>query len=299
MKLLIAIVTFVPAALLLTGCGTLEDGKLNAGLDYERHRTENVAMAHQFNTDNINAAIITQSTIYPHHFVKHTPTINELGNRDLDVLADHYINDIMPVSKPVNVVEDVHVFFDYDKFDIRADGADVLADAIAALKANPNTDILITGNADVRGSDEYNLALGEKRSDAVSRFMKANGIDDSRIQIISRGRMNALAPETDEAGMQKDRNAHFIVAEVHQYPVPLNVRRSGASDNLYQARKKSVLNYLADKGVNTELVQLADGFAGGPGMDSQQVFLIITESRASGSEASSSGGATVITTSGN
>jgi outer membrane protein OmpA-like peptidoglycan-associated protein len=227
--------------------------------------------------DPVKNGVITQSTIYPHHFVQHTPTINGLGGRDLDILADHYINDVMPVSKPVNVVDDVNVYFDYDKSDIRADGTGVLDKAIATLRANPATDVIITGRADVRGSDEYNEKLGNRRAGSVSSYLRAHGVDPNRVRIVSRGEMDALAPESDEAGMQKDRNAHFIVAEVNQYPLPLNVRQGNADDNLYQARKRQVIAYLQEKGVDTDLLRITDGFAGGPGLQSQEVYLIVTD----------------------
>jgi outer membrane protein OmpA-like peptidoglycan-associated protein len=273
MKAFITMMAFLPALFLLTGCQTTP----TIEQVYSQHMDADNQTTRDAFHDHVKAGVITQSTIYPHHFVQHTPTLNGLGGRDLDILADHYINDVMPVSKPVNVVDDVHVYFDYDKSDIRSDGTDVLKSAIATLKANPDTDIIITGRADVRGSNEYNDALGNRRAGSVSAYLKANGVDPNRVRIVSRGEMDALAPESDEAGMQKDRNAHFIVAEVNQYPLPLNVRKAGASDNLYQARKRQVLAYLKEKGVNTDLLKIEDGMAGGPGLQSEEVFLIVTD----------------------
>ena len=106
--------------------------------------------------------------------------------------------------------------------------------------------------------------------------MRTNGIDASRIRILSRGEMDAIAPESNEAGMQKDRNAHFVVADVKRYPIPLNVRQGNESNDMYHARKKNTLAYLESKGVDTSLLIIADDFAGGEGLASEQVFVIIT-----------------------
>lgn len=272
MKSITPFVMVGAVGILLTGCQTKQDN----ARDFDNHRVAHTEVINTLYDDPVNQAIITTSTIFTHHFVTHTPTLNELGMKDLDVLADHYINDVMPVSVPVNIVSDVHVYFDYDKSDIRSDDVVALDAAIKALSDNPDADILITGRTDIRGTDEYNIALGNRRADAVDSYMAANGVDPTRIRILSRGEMDALSAETSEEGMQKDRNAHFVVAEVNRYPLPLNVRQGGASDDLYHARKKNTLAYLAEKGVDTSLLRITDDFAGGEGLASEQVVVIVT-----------------------
>ncbi|MFP6584634.1 MAG: OmpA family protein [Candidatus Hydrogenedentota bacterium] len=272
MKSITPFVMVSAVAILLTGCQTKQDN----ARDYDNHRVAHVEVSNKLHQDPVNQAIITTSTIFTHHFVTHTPTLNELGMKDLDVLADHYINDVMPVSMPVNIVSDVHVYFDYDKSDIRPDNIAALEAAIKVLGENPDANILITGRTDIRGTDDYNIALGNRRANAVDSYMAANGIDPTRIRILSRGEMDALSAETSEEGMQKDRNAHFVVAEVNRYPLPLNVRQGGASDDLYRARKKNTLAYLAEKGVDTSLLRIADDFAGGEGLAAEQVVVIVT-----------------------
>lgn len=118
------------------------------------------------------------------------------------------------------IVKNVKVYFDYNKADIRDDAVPVLQDGIRALKKNQKTNILITGNCDVRGSDEYNMKLGKKRADAVLQYMLDNGVPSERIRIISRGKLEAIAPVSDLVGMQKDRNAQFMVAEVEEVMMP-------------------------------------------------------------------------------
>lgn len=118
------------------------------------------------------------------------------------------------------ILKNVRVYFDYDKDEIRDDTAAVLDSAVRTLSDNPQADILITGNADVRGSEQYNQKLGERRAEAVRSYISGQGVDESRIKILSRGKMDAMAPKGDIVGMQKDRNAQFMVAEVEEVMIP-------------------------------------------------------------------------------
>ena len=90
--------------------------------------------------------------------------------------------------------------------------------------------------------------------------------------------MDAMAQESDESGMQQDRNAHFMVAELQEYPVNLNVKQGDASDELYSERKKSVRTYLSEIGVNTDLISMADGTPGGDGTPSEHAIVVLVSS---------------------
>lgn len=118
------------------------------------------------------------------------------------------------------ILKNVKIYFDYNKADLRDDHFPVLQSAIKSLERNPEADILITGNCDVRGSLEYNQKLGKKRGEVVKQYMIENGIPEERIKIISRGKLDAVAPVSDLLGMQKDRNAQFMVAEVEEVIMP-------------------------------------------------------------------------------
>ncbi len=118
------------------------------------------------------------------------------------------------------ILKNVKVYFDYDKSDLRDDAKDILQKAMYTLQHNEKTDILITGNADVRGSEKYNEKLGARRAEALRDFMKQQGLSEERIKILSRGKLDALAPVTDLVGMQKDRNAQFMIAEVEEVMIP-------------------------------------------------------------------------------
>jgi outer membrane protein OmpA-like peptidoglycan-associated protein len=136
-----------------------------------------------------------------------------------------YKEEELPAPKPAEqrpsllirkIIKNVKVYFDFDKADIRDDATPILKDAVRALEKNPSSTILITGNCDIRGSEKYNEKLGRRRGEAVKQFMLNNGIPEDRIRIVSRGKLDAVAPVTDLVGMQKDRNAQFMVAEVEE-----------------------------------------------------------------------------------
>jgi len=140
-----------------------------------------------------------------------------------------YKEEELPPAKPEEmrpsllikkIIKNVKVYFDYDKADLRTDATVILEDAVKLLEKNPQADILITGNCDIRGSEKYNEKLGKRRGEAVKKFMLDKGIAEGRIKIVSRGKLDAIAPITDLVGMQKDRNAQFMIAEVEEIMLP-------------------------------------------------------------------------------
>ncbi len=118
------------------------------------------------------------------------------------------------------IIKNVKIYFDYNKSFVREDAVPILKEAVGKMNRNPEADILITGNCDLRGSEAYNEKLGRRRAEAVKQFMIGQGIPEERIRIVSRGKLDAIAPVTDLIGMQKDRNAQFMVAEVEEVMIP-------------------------------------------------------------------------------
>ena len=140
-----------------------------------------------------------------------------------------YKEEELPPAKPQElrpsllikkIIKNVKIYFDFDKSNLREDHISILKDAVRVLGKNPEATILITGNCDIRGSEAYNLKLGRDRAESVKRFMMEQGIPEKRILIISRGKLDAVAPLTDLVGLQKDRNAHFVIAEVEEVMLP-------------------------------------------------------------------------------
>ncbi|MEA3328614.1 MAG: OmpA family protein [Candidatus Omnitrophota bacterium] len=114
------------------------------------------------------------------------------------------------------IIKNIKVYFDFDKAGIRDDAVVILERAVKTLKKNPEATILITGNCDRRGPEAYNLKLGKRRGDAIKNFMLERNVSPEHILIVSRGKLDAVAPITDLVGMQKDRNAQFMIAEVQE-----------------------------------------------------------------------------------
>ena len=117
----------------------------------------------------------------------------------------------LPAPKPVLPVslEDIH--FDFDKSAIRPDAKAVLEKHAKWLQANPKVKIQIEGHCDDRGTNEYNLALGERRAQATKRVLVAMGIEAKRLSTISYGEERPFCIEQEENCYAKNRRAHFVV----------------------------------------------------------------------------------------
>ena len=106
-------------------------------------------------------------------------------------------------------LKDIH--FDFDKYDIRPGDAKILDENATWMKANGNTLILVEGHCDERGTNEYNLALGERRAKATMNYLVSQGIAATRITVISYGEERQLCMEKNEGCWTQNRRAHFLV----------------------------------------------------------------------------------------
>jgi peptidoglycan-associated lipoprotein len=115
------------------------------------------------------------------------------------------------------VAELIDVYFDFDKGNIRDDARAALAKDAEALRSIladfPESDILLEGHCDDRGSAEYNLALGDKRATSASAFLEELGVNTSRLQRISYGKEKPQCTESTEECWQKNRRVHFTGKE--------------------------------------------------------------------------------------
>ncbi len=105
------------------------------------------------------------------------------------------------------------VYFDYDKALIRDDAKPTLDTNAAWLKRFRTVKILVEGHCDERGTEEYNLALGEKRAKSAQDYLLSMGIGSDRMKIISYGKSQPIDPGHDDASWQMNRRAQFIVIE--------------------------------------------------------------------------------------
>ncbi len=109
----------------------------------------------------------------------------------------------------VEALKGIH--FGFDKYDIRPDDAKILDENANWIKANPDGLILIEGHCDERGTDEYNLALGERRAKATLNYLVAQGVPADRLTPISYGKERPRCAEQTEACWAENRRAQFLV----------------------------------------------------------------------------------------
>jgi peptidoglycan-associated lipoprotein len=99
------------------------------------------------------------------------------------------------------------VFYDFNKATLSSDADATLGRQSAWLAKYPNVNVLVAGNADERGTETYNLALGQRRANAARDYLVAQGVSESRIQTISYGKDCPVASGNDDASYQQNRNA--------------------------------------------------------------------------------------------
>lgn len=102
------------------------------------------------------------------------------------------------------------VYFEYDKYDIALDYVTILEAHSKYLKAQPNVKVLIQGNADERGSREYNLALGQKRAEAIKTSLKLMGAKEEQMEAVSLGEETPKATGHDEASWAENRRGDLV-----------------------------------------------------------------------------------------
>ncbi len=104
-------------------------------------------------------------------------------------------------------------YFDYDKYFVREDAKPALDRNAAWLNKFRTVKVLVEGHCDERGTEDYNLALGEKRAKSAFDYLVSLGISADRMKILSYGKSQALASGHDEASWQENRRAQFTIIE--------------------------------------------------------------------------------------
>ncbi len=103
------------------------------------------------------------------------------------------------------------IYFPYDSFVLDTTARNVLKANVDILKANPNVKIQIEGHCDERGGIQYNIALGEKRANAVRKYVTDQGIAGDRVTTISFGKERPIAQGSTEEAYAKNRRANFVI----------------------------------------------------------------------------------------
>ncbi len=144
----------------------------------------------------------------------------EMSQADREIEAQ-FLSDIKPEIEAESVVATTQttgledIFFDFDKADIRPDARITLKSNASHLKRNEAKYkvVVIEGYCDTRGTEEYNLALGQKRADATKSYLVGLGVSPSLLQAISKGETDQWASGTSEYAYQQNRRAHFVPVE--------------------------------------------------------------------------------------
>jgi peptidoglycan-associated lipoprotein len=103
------------------------------------------------------------------------------------------------------------IYFDFDKYDLRTDARATLDRKASFLNQNSSVRVQIEGHCDERGTEEYNLALGERRANAAKQYLTTAGISAGRLSTISYGKERPLDPGHNEAAWAKNRRDHFVI----------------------------------------------------------------------------------------
>ena len=105
-----------------------------------------------------------------------------------------------------------HVYFDFDKYELRPDARERLAKNADFMKENPQFTYTIEGHCDERGTNEYNMALGDRRSHAAQSYLVSLGVPASQFNLISYGEEAPLCNAAEESCWSRNRRAHFTIS---------------------------------------------------------------------------------------
>jgi peptidoglycan-associated lipoprotein len=165
--------------------------------------------------------------VFPSQTTTYTLTAKGGGNQDTRSVTIEVSSSVPPPpprtasvrENPAEILgrEAQDVYFDYDKNDIRADGRDTLTKDAELIKrilgADATFTIVIEGHCDERGSEEYNLALGDRRALAVKEFLVQLGVPEDRLKTISFGKERPVCTDENDACYQKNRRGHLAPAQ--------------------------------------------------------------------------------------
>jgi len=125
----------------------------------------------------------------------------------------------VPEPEPEPEVEEIDmltldtIYFDFDRSDIRSDQRTVLADNAKSIESESEITVLIEGHCDERGTNEYNMALGQRRADSVKRYMVNYGIEAARLSTVTYGEERPVDYGHDEEAWSKNRRVEFVVQQ--------------------------------------------------------------------------------------
>jgi|SaaInl8_200m_RNA_FD_contig_81_18986_length_3750_multi_8_in_0_out_0_3 peptidoglycan-associated lipoprotein len=130
------------------------------------------------------------------------------GTEDSETLDGEVFNEETDSMAGEDIIQQ-DIYFGYDSFTLTEDAQDTLRQIAVWLRNNPEFSIVIEGHCDERGTEEYNIALGDRRSDSVKTFLMAYGIDSSSLSTVSYGEEFPVADGYNEEAWSQNRRVHF------------------------------------------------------------------------------------------
>jgi peptidoglycan-associated lipoprotein len=158
------------------------------------------------NTDSIDAARQAEEERLRREAEERERLEREARQRAADSLAA-----LGRSTEAVRTLLGTMIHFDYDKALVRGGDGGVLDQKVAILQVNSGLRIRISGHCDERGSDEYNLALGNRRATAAKQYLVSHGVDPSRIETASYGEERPMASGHDEEAWAQNRRDEFEI----------------------------------------------------------------------------------------
>jgi len=140
-----------------------------------------------------------------------TDTREDLDTGDISGLGSEALSDsdLGALGRNEPDLKDIH--FAFDRYDLTMTAQTLLRENAEWLRSTPAVQIIVEGHCDERGSNEYNLALGERRAEAVKSYLASLGVDAGRMRAISYGEEMPLDPASNEAAWAKNRRGHLLV----------------------------------------------------------------------------------------
>lgn len=142
------------------------------------------------------------------------PTPEELRARELARLRQQELERQRRIEAMAQALEQKDIHFDFDKYDLKPEARATLRELANFLLEHPDYRVRIEGNCDERGTEEYNLALGEKRAYAARDYLVSLGVSPDRIDTISYGESRPVCTEHNESCWWRNRRDHFVLIRV-------------------------------------------------------------------------------------
>lgn len=126
-------------------------------------------------------------------------------------IGDSKSADMAALARAQQIITDAKVYFEFDKFDLKAESKEVLKQKAEVMKKFPSIRVLVEGHCDERGTQEYNLALGERRARAAYEYLVMLGVNAGQLEMISYGKERPAVEGHGEAAWSKNRRDEFKV----------------------------------------------------------------------------------------